>query len=283
MKRFFLLIALLNIASWAMAQNQETISVNGVSFKMVKVEGGSFKMGATPEQGMDNDLVNNNPFSKNKFSVHSVTLSTYYIGETEVTQELWESVMNNNPSYFKGKSLPVENISVFQALQFIEKLSSLTGKKFRLPTEAEWEFAARGGIKSQNTKYAGSNNPEEVGWFLTNSGKKKLKDMMDTFAAQENKCQTHKVKTKKPNELGIYDMSGNVFEWCSDCTEDRYVPYSTNSQVNPNFSKNSSQDANYMIRGNSWIRMPECLADRESQNGKTITNATGIRLVMEYR
>ncbi|MBQ0015371.1 MAG: formylglycine-generating enzyme family protein, partial [Bacteroidales bacterium] len=150
---------------------------------MVEVSGGTFKMGATSEQGSDawND----------EKPVHNVTLSSYYIGLTEVTQELWQAVMGSNPSYFKGLYRPVENVSWDDCQTFISRLNSLTGKNFRLPTEAEWEFAARGGTKSRGYKYSGSNTLDDVAWHVGNSGDK-----------------THDVGTKAPNELGIYDMSG---------------------------------------------------------------------------
>ena len=141
-----------------------------------------------------------------------MTLSSYYIGETEVTQALWKAVMGKNPSKFNGDELPVEKVSWNDCQDFILKLNSLTGKRFRLPTEAEWEYAARGGSKSRHTKYSGSSNIDEVAWYDGNSGKK-----------------THPVKYRKANELGIYDMSGNVWEWC----QDRRGTYSSNAQTDP--------------------------------------------------
>ena len=200
------------------AGGNETFTVNGVSFTMIKVEGGTFQMGATSEQGSD-------AYSDEK-PVHSVTLSDYYIGETEVTQELWEAVMGSNPSWFKGSQKPVEQVSWNDCKEFITKLNRLTGKNFRLPTEAEWEYAARGGNESQGYKYSGSNTIDNVAWYGGNSG-------------------THNVKTKSPNELGIYDMSGNVWEWC----EDRYGDYSSGSQTNPT---GPSTGSSRVSRGGSW-------------------------------
>ena len=182
----------------------KTFYANGVPFDMVEVRGGTFRMGATSEQGSD-ALDNEKP-------VHSVTLSGYYIGKTEVTQALWEAVMGNNPSRFKGDNLPVDWVSWNDCQEFIRKLNALTGQHFRLPTEAEWEFACRGGNNSRGYKYSGSNNLGSVAWYDDNSGVK-----------------THPVATKSPNELGIYDMSGNVWEWCADW----YGDYSSGAQTNP--------------------------------------------------
>ena len=194
--------------------------VNGVNFKMIKVEGGTFKMGATSEQGSD--------AYGDESPVHSVTLPDYYIGETEVTQELWKAVMGKNPSSFKGDQKPVENVSWHDCQNFIKRLNELTGKNFRLPTEAEWEYAARGGNKSKGYKYSGGNDINEVAWYKGNSS------------------HTHDVKTKSPNELGVYDMSGNVFEWCKDC----FGYYSSSSQTNP---KGPSSGPSRVLRGGGWL------------------------------
>ena len=198
----------------------QTITVNGVSFTMIAVEGGTFKMGATSEQGSDAD--------NDEKPVHNVTLSDYYIGETEVTQELWQAVMGTNPSNSKGNKKPVEQVSWNDCQEFITKLNNLTGKNFRLPTEAEWEYAARGGNKSKGYKYSGSNTIDNVAWYTSNSG-----------------SQTHDVKTKQANELGIYDMSGNVYEWCQDW----YGSYSRGSQTNPTGPASGSSR---VLRGGSW-------------------------------
>ena len=198
----------------------QTFTVNGVSFDMVEVVGGTFTMGATAEQGSDAD--------EDEKPAHQVTLSSYMIGKTEVTQELWEAVMGSNPSHFKGSNLPVDEVSWEDCQAFITKLNALTGKTFRLPTEAEWEFAARGGINSQGFKYSGSNTVDDVAWYRDNSSDK-----------------THPVATKAPNELGIYDMSGNVWEWCSDwCSS-----YTSASQTNPTGPDSGSYR---MDRGGSW-------------------------------
>lgn len=199
---------------------KETFTVNGVKFVMVQVEGGTFKMGATPNMG-------SNP-GRDEVQVHTVTLSNFLIGQTEVTQALWQAVMGDNPSYFVGDDRPVERVCYHDFLDFIKKLNQLTGQKFRLPTEAEWEFACRGGNNSRGYKYSGSNNLGSVAWYDGNSGDK-----------------THPVGTKAPNELGIYDMSGNVWEWCGDW----YANYTSNSQTNP---KGPQSGADRVLRGGGW-------------------------------
>ena len=187
---------------------------------MVKVDGGRFRMGATSEQG--NDAYNNEK------PVHEVTLSDYYMGKYEVRQSEWEAVMGNNPSYFKGADLPVEQVSWEDCHKFIGRLNALTGLNFKLPTEAQWEYAARGGNLSKSYKYSGSNDLGEVGWYGSNSGN----------------C-THRVGEKQPNELGLYDMSGNVWEWC----EDRYGGYSVTSQRDPLGAASGSYR---VFRGGCW-------------------------------
>ena len=188
---------------------------------MVKVEGSTFTMGATPEQGND--------AYEYERPAHQVTLSDYYIGRYEVTQKEWQAVMGDNPSKFYGDNLPVDYVSWNDCQDFINKLNQLTGLKFRLPTEAEWEFAARGGKQSKGYKYSGSDNIGVVAWYTGNSGGK-----------------THQVGTKEPNELGIYDMSGNVWEWCGDW----YGSYSSSAQTNPT---GPSSGSGRVLRGGSWF------------------------------
>ena len=201
--------------------NTITIPVkDGISIDMVRVEAGTFTMGATAEM--------KDPYGDEK-PTHRVTLiNDYYIGKYEVTQALWQTVMGNNPSYFKGDNLPVEQVSWKDCKKFLSKLNRITGKMFRLPTEAEWEYAARGGNKSRGYQYSGSNNLLDVAWFFDNSGSK-----------------THAVGTKQANELGIYDMSGNVMEWC----QDRYGKYNSSSQVNPTGANRGFSCVN---RGGCW-------------------------------
>ncbi|MBR4709098.1 MAG: SUMF1/EgtB/PvdO family nonheme iron enzyme [Bacteroidaceae bacterium] len=172
------------------ASGGSTFTVNNVSFVMMPVEGGTFQMGVKLGQGNDDD---------DYMKPISVTLNSYYIGQTVVTQALWTAVMGSNPSYCKGDLHPVDQVSWNDCQKFILKLNKLTGQKFRLPTEAEWEYAARGGKLSKGYKYSGSNTLDDVAWYDKNSDN-----------------TTHPVATKLPNELGIYDMSGNVYEWCQD-------------------------------------------------------------------
>ena len=195
--------------------SNRTFTVNGVEFTMVGVQGGTFQMGRNDGDG-------------NEKPVHSVTLSSFYIGQTEVTQALWKAVMGSNPSHFKGDNLPVEWVSWNDCQTFIKKLNQMTDEHFRLPTEAEWEYAAKGGNKSKGYTCSGSNTIGDVAWYSVNSG-----------------SETHPVATKSPNELGIYDMTGNVWEWC----QDKYGDYSSSSQTNPT---GLSSGIGPVVRGGSW-------------------------------
>ena len=208
-----------------------SFTVNGVTFKMIYVEGGTFTMGATAEQGRKAE--------RDEKPAHSVTLSSYYMGETEVTQALWQAVMGSNPSYFNGSNLPVECVSWNDCQEFITKLnqlcaSQLNGRQFALPTEAQWEYAARGGKQSQGYKYSGSNTLDNVAWYRDNSGN------YSWFYG--NIYHTHTVGTKQANELGLYDMSGNVREWCQDWFDSNYYSYS--SQTNPTGPATGSRRVN---------------------------------------
>jgi len=187
--------------SFAAGQGKTTDSLN---IEMIFVQGGTFTMGCTSEQ--------NNDCDEGEKLTHQVTVSDFYIGKYEITQAQWIAVMDSNPSYYKGDNLPVETVSWEDVQEFIHKLNTQTGKQYRLPTEAEWEFAARGGTKSEGYKYSGSDIAGKVAWYDGNS---------------DNKI--HPVGTKSPNELGIYDMSGNVLEWCSDWKGS----YSSKAQTNP--------------------------------------------------
>ena len=234
--------------------------IGGVSFDMIWVEGGTFCMGATLEQG-DDAYGDEEP-------VHSVTLSGYYIGKTEVTQALWESVMCSNPSTIQDNDLPVENVSWDDCQEFIRKLNSLTGQNFRLPTEAEWEFACRGGNNSRGYKYSGGNDIDNVAWNTDNSGRK-------TWLRGISGRRVHHVATKLPNELGIYDMSGNVFEWCSDW----YGDYSIHAQTNP---KGSDDGVYRVLRGGSWgINARSCRSSYRSGGSPSFRSSyLGLRLAL---
>ena len=201
------LVDYLLTGEWSLPPAIETFTVNGVSFKMVSVEGGTFTMGLS-------EALLGSITLEYLMPAHEVTLSSYSIGETEVTQALWKAVMGSNPSYFSSSDLqkPVESVSWDDCQTFITKLNAMTGRIFRLPTEAEWEYAARGGKLSLGYNYAGSNTIDDVAWYTSNNG-----------------GYTHTVASKAPNELGLYDMSGNVYEWVNDW----YDLYSSEAQTNP--------------------------------------------------
>ncbi len=227
-----------------------SFTVGGVTFKMIKVEHGTFTMGATPE--MEDPDGDENP-------AHKVTLTKdYYIAETQVTQALWQAVMGSNPSSFKGDMNPVEEVSWNDCQEFIKKLNQMTGKNFRLPTEAEWEFAARGGNKSKHTQYAGSSSLDEVAWYYDNSG-----------------SETHPVAQKKPNELGLYDMSGNVWEWCNDW----FGYYSNTPSTDP---QGPTSGSGRVSRGGSWrYNARYCrLSGRNWRNPEFRYDSIGLRLAL---
>ncbi|MDY6206463.1 MAG: formylglycine-generating enzyme family protein [Prevotella sp.] len=199
---------------------ERTFSVNGVSFTLVGVEGGTFQMGATPEHELY--------AGSGEYPVHEVTLSSFYIGKLEVTQELWEEVMGENPSQYKDAKMPLHNATWNECKVFINTLNGKTGMNFRMPTEAEWEYAARGGRKYNHNKYAGGVKIDDLAWYYDNSGDK-----------------PHEGGQKKPNELGLYDMSGNVFEWCSDW----YGTYPSEAQTNP---QGPGEGSERVLRGGCW-------------------------------
>jgi formylglycine-generating enzyme required for sulfatase activity len=205
-----------------MTAAEKDSNVNNINMAFVK--GGTFTMGCTPEQDMGCE-----DWEK---PAHKVTLKDFYIGRYEVTQGLWMAVMDNNPSGYTGdNNLPVEEVSWGETQEFIQKLNAKTGKKYRLPTEAEWEFAARGGNKSFGYIYSGGNDIDMVAWYEKNSGKK-----------------THPVDTKQPNELGLYNMAGNVSEWVNDWMGD----YSSASQINPAGPKSDRSNCSVLRGGSSW-------------------------------
>lgn len=234
---------------------------------MTLVKGGTFKMGNTFEENFEDEL-----------PVHSVTLNDFYIGTYEVTQGEWKSVMGNNPSQFKGDdNKPVENVSWFDAVNYCNKLSEKEGltpcytfgrnnaviwnqsaNGYRLPTEAEWEFAARGGLKSKNYVYAGSNNLDEVGWFKDNSG-----------------GTTHPTGTKRANELGLYDMSGNVWEWIWDWYSNSYA---SDAVSNPEGVTSGFERGR---RGGSWhiVSKSSRSSNRLGSPPQMVFNFVGFRIV----
>ena len=204
------------------AYGQVTASRHTAEPEMVFVEGGTFMMGCTPEQGRD--------CRDNEKPAHQVTVSSFYIGKYVVTQRQWRLLMGSNPrSSTLGDNYPVDLVTWNAARDFINRLNAVTGKKYRLPTEAEWEYAARGGAKSKAYKYSGSNKLDDVAWFLDNSGR-----------------GLHPVGTKQPNELGIYDMNGNVWEWCSD--------WAGEYPVSPQRDSKGPASGTYRVRrGGGWI------------------------------
>ena len=235
--------------------DDEIFTVGKATFKMVWVEGGTFTMGAQKTNPSEPNY-DSEAFA-NESPVHSVTLSSYYIGETEVTQALWKAVMGNNPPYFKSDNFPVEGVLWSDVKEFIKKLNRLTGRTFRLPTEAEWEYAARGGSKSQGYKYRGSNSIDAVAWNKDNCG-----------------YETHVVKEQQANELGLYDMSGNVWEWCSDWRG----YYSPSSQRDPEGSSNGSSR---VLRGGSRNSFAwNCRVSDRRYTSPDYRFSAGFRLVL---
>ena len=222
----------LGIKSDTSPQPQDFVETTlGLNMKMVYVEGGEFLMGATSEQGSDAES-NENP-------VRRVRLDTYYIGECEVTQEQWAKVMGTSIQQRASKEVlttcgvgpdyPMYYVSWEEAQVFCQELSRMTGRTYCLPTEAQWEYAARGGKKADGTKYSGSWSIDAVAWYNDNSG-----------------SRTHPVKTKRANGLGLYDMSGNVWEWCSDWYSSSYNAKDTNNPTGP------STGSKRVLRGGSW-------------------------------
>lgn len=226
--------------------------VNDIPFSMQRIENGVFLMGGTREQHherLSTDL-----------PTHTVALNAYYISHTEVTQSLWKAVMPeweimdelNNPNY------PITDVSWYDCQVFIHRLDSITGMPFRLPTEAEWEFAARGGNETQGFRFAGGNILDSVSWGLSNGGFRK-----------------HTVGLKKPNELGLYDMTGNVSEWCSDW----YAPYYIGTEPNP---KGPITGDNKIVRGGSFdnCQANSHISYRHYQRPEESTQYCGLRLAM---
>ena len=226
------------------------------SFVMKRIEGGSFNMGAYYNLFKRNGP-NYDPFADyDESPVHEVALDSFYLAQFEVTETLYDAIMGYDTTLGSFKAL--SKLSWYDCQEIIKKLNTLTGRRFRLPTEAEWEFAARGGNKSKGFMYAGSDSIDEVAWYESNG---------------EDKA--HPVGEKKPNELGLYDMSGNLAEWC----EDRYGDYSTDSQINPH----GPLEGNYrVLRGGSWGFVPQrCrVSNREFANPDSRSGCYGLRLAL---
>ena len=249
-------------------------TVNGVTFKMVEVEGGTFMMGVDQQVGY-------------AYPAHEVTLSTYSIGQTEVTQELWVAVMGSNPSYFNeygnadvhsnhnswdaGINLqrPVDYVNYGDCLAFCAKLNEMTGLNFRIPTEAEWEFAARGGNLTHGYEYAGSENVNDVAWW---------KETIPSPTLWTDGWGTQTVATKAPNELGIYDMSGNVEEWCYDW----FAAYSSTAEplTNPTGPATGTQRAKRGGTCTNKYAYSLIVYYRQPQNPDARGNTRGLRLAL---
>lgn len=240
----------------------QSFTANGVEFKVAMVEAGTFRMGY---EGTDTSKCE---FLKPR---HEVTLTKdFYISQTEVTQELWEAVMDTNPSHFHGAQLPVENVSWEDCDLFIAKLNEITGKKFRMPTEAEWEFAAKGGNRSMGYIYSGSNTIGEVAWFGQDDG--------HAYPDGNSGETTHPVAQKKANELGIYDMSGNVWEWCRDW----FGKYPAEPQNNPLCN---ADFIGRVVRGGGYASMKEyCYTSERNFHEPTYHDRfVGLRLALDAR
>lgn len=279
------LVSLFFLTSCSRSKADKSVDLgSNIKIDLILVNSGSFLMGTSEEivKDMIIEKYRETGFNNEEIELliqdidlydyygeiqHKVSLTNdYYISKYPVTQEQWKAVMNDNPSSFEGADKPVETVSWFDVQDFIRQLNRLTNKEFRLPTEAEWEFAARGGNKSNNYIYSGSNDVFEVAWFDRNSYFKGLEH--PEFGARP-------VGQKKPNELGIYDMSGNVFEWCQDW----YGVFSAEPKIDP---AGSSSGNRRVIRGGSWFDDSEhCRVDyRASYDPNRKLNDLGFRLVL---
>jgi len=239
------------------------------AIEMVLVKGGTFTIGCLPAEESDCD--------HNSIPAHQVTLSDYYIGKYEVTQKQWREIMGVNirgqrdmeseqlPLYGLGDDYPMYYVSWYDAQEFISRLNEKTGKKYRLPTEAEWEYAARGGNQSRGYKFSGSNAIEEVAWYDGNSGEGGSSNLV-----------AHPVGKKKENELGIHDMTGNVWEWVSDL----YGAYGDSPQKNP---KGPETGWLHVLRGGSWFyhARPMLVSFRGNNDPMTRAGHIGFRLACD--
>jgi len=252
---------------------------SGVIMELMPVAAGRFDMGANDSDAADREK-----------PVHRVILTRpFWIGKCEVTQKQYEQVMENNPSRFEGADNPVENVSWNDAIEFCKKLTDkehASGRlpasyKYTLPTEAQWEFAARGGNNSKGYKYSGSDDLDRVGWYYENSGDKRLDDSSwSTDKLSSNNCETHAVGQKSPNELGLYDMSGNVWEWCSDWYDLDY--YDSGAMTNPTGASSGSFRGG---RGGSWYSYARYCrsADRVGLTPASLDGNLGFRLCLQTK
>ena len=239
-----------NVVSQLSGESAESLELQRLVSDMVRVDGGSFTMGVSGN-GVGNG-VSNAP-------AHKVVLSPYMISKFEVTQALWEAVMNNNPSQIKGADRPVENVSWTEVNEFINKLNKLSGLNFRLPTEAEWEFAAKGGSLGKGYAYPGGNECSAVAWYQDN-------------ALEE----THSVGKRTPNELGLYDMGGNVSEWCSDWLGE----FTDRTETNP---KGPASGSHKVYKGGDWLSGSDA-CEPSRRRGASVgskSGSRGFRLAMD--
>lgn len=237
--------------------SDELLPIKRLADDIILIRGGTFRMGTESKGSWLANLFSLNSFLDEQ-PAHDVTLSDFYLCKYQLTQDVWEMVMGYNPSHFKGVRRPVENVSWDDCQQFLARLRGMTGQPFRLPTEAEWEYAARGGLLSRGCQYAGSNHLDAVAWFERNS-----------------QGQTQVVGTRQPNELGLYDMSGNVWEWCQDI----YGSYKSKPQVNPT-GRTSGMLRVY--RGGGWNNdAGNCrVAIRNAYTSSFRNNFLGLRLAL---
>ena len=242
------------------ASRFETFTVGNITFKMVYVEGGTFMMGAGEKEKEEAD--------SDEFPPHQVTLSDYMIGETEVTEGLWKAVMGDAPLPYDGDDHPAKKVSWDDCQLFVSRLSQMTGRPFTLPTEAQWEFAARGGRYTHDFKYAGSDNLDQVGWYSVNAWDK---------GKGNPDFGSHPVGSKAPNELGLYDMSGNVWEWC----QDSYGRYTDEDQTDPQ-GQPGDMHSYRVNRGGSWdyIATSARSANRRNRTPDFRNFNLGLRLAL---
>ena len=241
--------------------DEQKIVVRNLVANLVRVEGSCFQMGAqrTNPQADNYDT----EARDNECPIHEVTLSNYYIGKFEITQREWRTIMGDEldwpEQYGRGDDFPAYNVSRTEALRFVERLSAMTRLPFRLPTESQWEYAARGGNRSLHLRYSGSNDVDEVAWHKENAN-----------------GSLHPVGGKLPNELGLHDMSGSLWEWCLDT----YGPYPSTPQTDPLADSGSP----FVLRGGAWTYFPTyCrVTCRDSYSGEDASVSVGFRVTMEH-